>query len=95
MLVACCELDLGVHEWCDLTCHRTFATLDVAVREGLIDALFGGPPCATWSKLRYTTNSPPPLRARGALCLGFTHLTIAQHSRVKIANNCAHSGISR
>ena len=37
------------------------------VSESLIDAVFDGPPCATWSRFRLRAGGPRPLRFRWAL----------------------------
>ncbi len=50
-------------EW-DLTSPSTFDKLRELVVEGLIDAVLGGPPCSTWSRLRFRPGGPRPLRFR-------------------------------
>ena len=50
----------------DLAVPETFVRLRELVSEALVDAVLGGPPCSTWSKLRFRTGGPPP----GALSLG-------------------------
>ena len=47
---------------------------------GRVDALIGGPPCRTVSRLRFSQPGPPPLRARyGLERFGLDSLTQAQH----------------
>ena len=63
------------------------ATLKIAARvltedicQGLVDVVIGGPPCSTWSRLRYRPNGPPPVRSRDSLW-GFQQLPPAAAGR--------------
>ena len=60
--------------------------LMMLAEEGLIDIVLGGPPCSTWSKLRFLPNGPPPLRHRGDHVWGLPGLTLAQRARVREGN---------
>ena len=55
----------------DLSVPETFMRLREIVTEGLVDMVMAGPPCATWSRLRFRAGgggapSPLPLDAMGA-----------------------------
>ena len=56
------SVDLGSDVAWDVTEAGTFHSLITLAKEGLIDAVGGGPPCGTWSKLRFRPHGPRPLR---------------------------------
>ncbi len=58
------SIDTGLGEDHDLADPRVFHKLYSFVCEGLIDAVVGGPPCSTWSRLRFLPNGPRPIRFR-------------------------------
>ena len=59
------SVDLEWDPLWDLSLPATFHALMSLVIYGCIDALFAGPPCATWSRLRFRPGGPAPLRRRG------------------------------
>ncbi len=61
------SVDLADDGRWDLSSPETFAKLRELAVEGLIDLILGGPPCATWSRLRFRLGGPRPLRFRDAL----------------------------
>ena len=56
--------DLGADNNWDLVRPETFHTIHELIVQGFIGAIFGGPPCATWSRLRFRAGGPRPLRFR-------------------------------
>ena len=58
--------DLAYDSGWDLANPQTFARLYELVRGGLVDIIFGGPPCSTVSRVRHRLipNGPRPLRWR-------------------------------
>ena len=70
----------------DLGLTATLHTLMTLITEGCIDAIFGGPPCATWSRLRYRPGGPAPLRRRGDQNWGLYGLRGWQLKELRIAN---------
>ena len=58
------SVDLADDPLWDLTLAATFDTLRQLVCEGLIDVIIAGPPCSTWSRLRFMPGGPRPLRLR-------------------------------
>ena len=55
------------------------------ITQGLLDGILGGPPCSTWSRLRFLPDGPRPLRLRWSLW-GIKGLTSAEHQRITEAN---------
>ncbi len=55
--------------------------------EGLVDAMVGGPPCATWSRLRFRRDGPRPLRYDWCPW-GRPDLRPQERHRIKEANAC-------
>ena len=49
----------------DLSSPHVALLLTRLEAEGRVDGIGGGPPCETWSKLRFLPNGPPPVRLRG------------------------------
>ena len=70
----------------DLSVPATFMALMLLAEEGLIDLVLGGPPCSTWSKVRFLPGGPPPLRLRGSFVWGLPGLTAHQQNRVREGN---------
>ena len=63
----------------DLLSDSVISCLAELCESGKVDAVVGGPPCRTVSKLRFRRPGPPPLRARtGAGRFGLTGLTDGQ-----------------
>lgn len=87
------SVDLSRHVDWDITKPRIYHALFETICQGLIDVVIGGPPCATWSKLRYKPNGPPPLRFRTSLWC-FRSLPPMAARRVREENLCAHNCIS-
>ena len=81
-----CSVDLLVDSRWDLAAPETLASLMMLCEEGLIDIVLGGPPCSTWSKLRFLPGGPPPLRLRGEHVWGLPNLTASQKARVREGN---------
>ena len=81
-----CSVDLLVDSRWDLAAPETFLALMMLAEEGLIDIVLGGPPCSTFSKLRFLPGGPPPLRLRGQYVWGLPGLTLAQKARVREGN---------
>lgn len=68
------SVDLAWDASWDLSCSDTITLLIRMIREGLLDIIVGGPPCATWSMARYAPGGPPPLRQRGVYSWGLPGL---------------------
>ena len=81
-----CSVDLEWDEQWDLGKPSTFHTLMELIHEGCLDALFAGPPCATWSRLRYRPGGPPPPRARGEQSWGLYDLHGFRLKECQVAN---------
>ena len=64
------SVDLAVDPRWDLSRVDTFEQLWALVEEGLVDVIFGGPPCSTWSRARFRPGGPRPLRRRGKYAWG-------------------------
>ena len=64
MKVLVISVDLDADANWDLSDPHTFHALHEAVLQGYIDAVVGGPPCSTWSRLRFRPGGPRPLRFR-------------------------------
>ena len=79
------SIDLGADSNWDLACPDTFHALHEATCQGLVDMWGGGPPCATWSKLRFLEGGPRPVRSL-AQPWGLTRLSATEHDRVMEAN---------
>ena len=79
--------DLAFDEEWDLGNPQTFSRLYDLCRCGLIDVIFGGPPCATVAKVRHRPipGGPRPLRWRSEPW-GRKDLTPAEQRRVEYAN---------
>ena len=58
----------------DLSSPHVALLLTRLEAEGLVDGIGGGPPCETWSKLRFLPNGPPPVRLRGRFAWGVPNL---------------------
>ena len=79
------SVDLGADLQWDLSEPATFHALHDAILRGLIDAVVGGAPCATWSRSRFRPDGPRPLRFRDQLW-GRSDLTAFEHDRIVEAN---------
>ncbi len=76
-------VDLATDPDWDVADPRTFHRLSEAIEEGLVDAVLGGPPCATWSRARFLpTPGPRPVRTRGEHAWGMPGLSAAEQERV-------------
>ena len=84
------SLDLEVHPTLDLASPQVMSVLVTIAEEGLIDAVIGGPPCATFSAARFVLipGGPRPLRRRGEYEWGLPSewLTQAEQKRLEEAN---------
>ncbi len=80
-----CSVDLGNDPQWDFTVAENLHVLYQLAVQGLIDAAVGGPPCATWSRLRHRSGGPRPLRFRDQLW-GRTDLSATEHDRLMEAN---------
>jgi len=80
------SMDLAFDANWDLTCPHVMAQLLEIIALGFVDMILGGPPCATWSRVRFLCGGPPPLRHRGEFAWGLPWLTGAGTARVKEAN---------
>ncbi len=79
------SVDLDADARWDLSDPLCFHELLQMIHQGLIDGLIGGPPCATWSRLRFLPGGPRPVRTRSHPW-GLSGLTRAERSRVREAN---------
>jgi len=79
--------DLREDEGWDLASPKTFARLYQLCAEGLIDIIFGGPPCSTVPRARhrFIQGGPRPLRFRDCPW-GRPDLTAAESATVTTAN---------
>ena len=57
-------IDKSVDSAQDLLSDQLTSFLAEVCEKGVVDAVLGGPPCRTVSKLRFRRPRPPPLRAR-------------------------------
>jgi len=71
------NIDLGYANQCDLPLDTNVETLKSKAAVGWYDGGPGGPPCSTWTRLRYRAGGPPPLRSR-EYPWGLPHLTAGQ-----------------
>ena len=80
--------DLGDDSRWDLGRVDAFEQLWSLVEEGLVDVIFGGPPCSTWSRARFRLGGPRPLRRRGKYCWGLprSRLRAAEAARLDEGN---------
>ena len=81
------SIDLENDPQWDITLPDTFYRLYELAVEGLIDLGTAGPPCSTWSRLRFLPGGPRPLRFRSSPW-GRPDLTRAERLRVNEANIC-------
>ncbi len=81
------SIDLENDPQWDITLPDTFYRLYELAVEGLIDLGTAGPPCSTWSRLRFLPGGPRPLRFRSSPW-GRPDLTRAERLRVNEANVC-------
>eukprot|EP00972_Heterocapsa_arctica_P093859 13844199-Heterocapsa_arctica.AAC.1 len=79
------SVDLGNHASWDLENPHTFEKLHALIAEGLVDFIMGGPPCSTWSRMRFLPGGPRPVRLRDE-AWGKTGLSWAERMRVVEAN---------
>ena len=80
------SVDIGCQPEWDLRCPDLIALLLEAIHGGLIDFVLGGPPCSTWSVLRFLAGGPRPLRFRDGQEWGRTDLTDRERESVESAN---------
>jgi len=80
------SVDLAFNQEWDLGDARTVALLLEMAAEGLLDFVLGGPPCATWSMVRYLPGGPRPLRFRDGEEWGRKDLTLRERLQVDEAN---------
>ncbi len=66
LILVMLSVDIADDPRWDLAVPETFVRLRELVSEALVDAVLGGPPCSTWSKLRFRTGGPRPVRCRWA-----------------------------
>ena len=83
------SVDLAMDSRWDLSRVDTFEQLWSLVEEGLVDVIFGGPPCSTWSRARFKPGGPRPLRRRGKYCWGLPRerLKAAEAARLDEGNH--------
>ena len=81
------SVDLGADLAWDLTNYETFHELYEMSVTGLLDAVVGGPPCSTWSRLRFLAGGPRPLRFRDSPW-GRRDATAVEHDRLTEGNLC-------
>ena len=75
--VLCLDKEAGADQ--DLLSDSVIGYLAELCESGKVDAVLGGPPCRTVSKLRFRRPGPPPLRSRtGPERFGLTGLTDGQ-----------------
>ena len=79
-------MDLAFDANWDLGRSETVQMLAEMIKEGLIDVIGGGPPCATWSALRFRPEGPRPVRFRGDQAWGRYDLTVKEQEILAIAN---------
>ncbi len=87
------SVDLGIDVHWDLGAPETFAEIHQMIEEGLLDGLLGGPPCATWTRLRFRHGGPRPLRFRWCPW-GRSDLTAHEHDRLVEVNTLAVNYLS-
>ena len=81
-----CSVDLLTSPDWDLSQPWLFDLLPSLIEEGLIDIVLGGPPCSTWSALRWLPGGPRPLRYREICLWGRPDLTKVEQAHVALAN---------
>ena len=84
----------------DLSNPHVFHLLMCLIEEGCVDVLVAGPPCSTWSVLRWYPGGPRPLRHRDGAAWGLPFLRGSEEEHLKLANVlmintlCAAEGVS-
>ena len=88
ILVLMISIDLAYDSAWDLSMPTTYHALALLCAQGLIDEIFGGPPCSTVSRVRwlYLPGGPRPVRSRD-YPWGLPGLTSFEQNRVKEANS--------
>ena len=81
-----CSVDLLTSADWDLSQTWLFDLLSAVIEEGLTDVVLGGPPCSTWSALRWLPGGPRPLRFRWTMPLGRDDLTQNEWAHCALAN---------
>jgi hypothetical protein len=79
------NVDVGFGEEGDLTQDRVVRRVVAQVDAGVYHGGHGGPPCASWSKVRWLPGGPGPLRDR-ARPWGLPNITDRDKLKVKAAN---------
>ena len=69
------SVDLAFNGGWGLGDMRTMSLLLSMISSGLIDFVLGGPPCASWSRVRFLLGGPRPLRFHGTAQSGRPDLT--------------------
>ena len=63
-LVEVVNVDLAFGKAFDLSCESSVGRFLKLAADGFYDGLHTGPPCSTWSAVRWVPGGPPPLRSR-------------------------------
>jgi hypothetical protein len=81
------NVDIGFGSDGDLSRQSVVDRLVSLIAAGVIDGGHAGPPCASWSRVRFKRPGPPPLRDREHLWgLPERELTVKDRAKVKLAN---------
>ena len=75
-----CSVDLLASADWDLSQPWLFDLLSALIEEGLIDVVLGGPPCSTWSALRWLPGGPRLLRLCWTAPRGRDGLTVNERA---------------
>ena len=77
------NVDVGFGSQGDLTLQSVVDRLVTLAMAGLVDGVHAGPPCASWSRVRFKRPGPPPLRDRANLW-GLPHAQLSHTNRAKV-----------
>ena len=86
LIMVSADLENG-DDW-DMTSPSLAHLLNQLAGEGEIDIVGGGPPCNTFSAVRFEPGGPRPLRHRGFYEWGLPGLTEREKAKVGIGNVC-------
>ena len=89
-----CSVDLLTSADSDLSQPWHFDLLSALIEEGLIDVVLGGPPCSTWSALRWLPGGPRPLRLRWTMPWGRDSFTMHERPHCALANILALNSLA-
>ena len=78
------NIDIGFGKNYDFSDQKVVDRLVMQIRSQSVDGVHSGPPCASWSRVRFKQPGPPPLRTRDFL-RGLPAEQLSKKSRAKVA----------